>query len=306
MDSFPISGASLSSRAMLCSLSISMWSARKHDPDASEEIAVRHGAQVDSGRYHKLLLPKKALAEIQQVVAEARQAHYFVTLPWDDNGYRVLPAPVYMDHTRKMAGLAKRFESAVDVLLAGFAALIEDARIRLGGLFRANDYPTLEELRAKFSFETKVLPLPDAGDFRVTLGDEEKDRIKRQITAAVEASLQVAGRELWFRLYDAVKHMSDRLAAYKVTDQGVEHPFRDTIVTNLVKLTDVLPKMNITQDPELERLAEQVRSSLLVDPKELRESESVRSKTADAAAAIAQRMAGYMTGYSVAEPVGTL
>lgn len=33
---------SLSSRAMLCSLSISVWSARKHDAEASEEIARQH------------------------------------------------------------------------------------------------------------------------------------------------------------------------------------------------------------------------------------------------------------------------
>jgi hypothetical protein len=43
---------------MLCSLSISMWSARKRDCEASEEIAQRHGAQPDAGRYHKVLLPK--------------------------------------------------------------------------------------------------------------------------------------------------------------------------------------------------------------------------------------------------------
>jgi hypothetical protein len=59
--------------------------------------------------------------------------------------------------------------------------------VRLGGLFRPEDYPAPDELRSKFSFETKVMPLPDAGDFRVTLGEEEKERIKRQITAAVEA-----------------------------------------------------------------------------------------------------------------------
>ena len=59
-----------------------------------------------------------------------------------------------------------------------------------------------------------------------------------------------------FRLYEAVQHLADRLTAYKVTGEGVEHPFRDTVVTNLVKLVDVLPKLNITNDPELERLAE--------------------------------------------------
>jgi len=52
MNSISTPEASLSSRAMLCSLSISMWSARKHDHEASEEIAQRHGAQPDAGRYH--------------------------------------------------------------------------------------------------------------------------------------------------------------------------------------------------------------------------------------------------------------
>ena len=299
MNPISIPEPSLSSRAMLCSLSISMWSARKHDPDASQEIAQRHGAQADAGRYHKVLLPKAALAEIQKIVSDARQEHYFMTLPWDDNGYRVLPAAAYMDHTEKMRELSNRFTPTVDTLAQQFGHLVEEAKVRLGGLFRPEDYPAAEELRSKFSFETKVMPLPDAGDFRVSLGDEEKERIKRQITTAVEASLQVASRDLWLRLYEAVTHLAERLQAYQVTEERVEHPFRDSVVTNLVKLVDILPKLNVTADLELERLAAQVRAALLVDPKELRKSESVRTETAKAAAAIAQRMAGYMAGYTV-------
>jgi hypothetical protein len=301
VDYSSIAETPLSSRAMLCSLSISMWSARKHDPDASEEIAVRHGAQADAGRYHKVLLPKQALAEIHKIVNEARHEHYFITLPWDDNGYRVLPAAMYMNHTDRMRALSNRFATSVDVLAQQFSQLVDQARLRLGSLFRQEDYPLPAELRAKFGFETKVMPLPDAGDFRVTLGDAEKDRIKRQITAAVEASLQVGTRALWQRLYEAVTQMSQRLSAYKVTEEGITHPFRDSIVTNLVRLVDVLPKLNVTNDPELERLAEQVRTSLLVDPSELRTSESRRTEIALAAAAIAQHMQGYIGGYSVPE-----
>ena len=294
-----VSESSLSSKAMLCSLSITMWSARKHDAEASQEIAANHGAQADAGRYHKLLLPKQALAEIQKIVSEARQEHYFLTLPWDDNGYRVLPAAAYMDHVEKMQALSRRFSLAADNLASQFSILVDQARTRLGGLFRDQDYPGSEELRGKFSFETGVLPLPSAGDFRVTLGEEEKARIRRQITAAVESSLQVGSRELWYRLYEAVRHMAERLNAYKVTEQGVEHPFRDSVVSNLVKLVEVLPKLNITNDVELERLAQEVKASLLVDPKQLRQSETVREDTARAASAIAQQMAGYMAGYSV-------
>lgn len=297
MTSSSISEPSLSSKAMLCSLSISTWSARKHDRDASEEIAARHGAQPDAGRYQKVLLPRQALSDIQKIVSESRQEHYFITLPWDDNGYRVLPAAAYMDHVEKMQSLSVRFTHAVEALVDQFSTLVDQARVRLGGLFRPQDYPTLEELRSKFSFETRVLPLPNAGDFRVALGEEEKARIERQITAAVESSVQVGSRELWYRLYEAVHHMAERLSSYQVTKEGVEHPFRDSVVVNLVKLVEVLPKLNVTADPELDRLTQEVRAALLVDPQELRQSATKRSDTARAAAEIAARMSGYMAGY---------
>jgi hypothetical protein len=74
---------------------------------------------------------------------------------------------------------------------------------------------------------------------------------------------------------------------------------RDSVVTNVVKFVEILPKLNVTGDPELERLAAEVRTSLVVDPQELRKSESVRADTARAAAAIADHVAGYMAGYSV-------
>ena len=299
MSSIPIPEPSLSSRAMLCSLSIAQWSASKHDHQAAEEIAARHGAQPDVGRYHKLLIPKETLAEVHQIAGEARREHYFMTLPWDDNGYRVLPAAVYMEHTEKLREYARQFRAAVEVFAAQFDQLVVESRSRLGGLFRAEDYPTAKQIRDKFAIETKVMPLPDAHDFRVDLGDEEKDRIQRQITASVQASLTVASQELWQRMYEAVSHMAERLSAYQATEQGVEHPFRDSIVTNLVKLVDVMPRLNVTGDPELERLTAQVRASLLVDPAELRKSDSVRTDTAMKAAKIAAQMSAYMSGYQL-------
>ena len=300
MSSIPIPEPTLSSRAMLCTLSIAQWSASKHDREASAEIAAQHGAQPDVGRYNKILIPKETLAELRQIAGEARREHYFMTLPWDDNGYRVLPAAVYLDHTEKLREYSRKFALSVDTFAAQFDQLVVEARSRLGGLFRAEDFPTSKEIREKFSFETKVMPLPDANDFRVSLGDEERDRIRRQITASVEASLTLAGRDLWQRMYKAVLHMSERLSAYKATGNGVEHPFRDSIVTNLIELADIMPKLNVTGDPELERLTVEVRASLLIDPEELRQSESTRTETAKKAAEIAERMAGYMAGYQLA------
>ena len=45
MNFLSVAEPSLCSQAMLCSLSISMWSARKHDRGPSQEIAQRHAAR---------------------------------------------------------------------------------------------------------------------------------------------------------------------------------------------------------------------------------------------------------------------
>ena len=71
----------------------------------------------------------------------------------------------------------------------------EEARVRLGGLFRSEDYPAPEELRSKFSFETKVMPGRMLATSESHWAMKRKERIKRQMTAAVEASLQVASRD---------------------------------------------------------------------------------------------------------------
>jgi len=106
-------------------------------------------------------------------------------------------------------------------------------------------------------------------------------------------------------MYEGVSHMAERLSAYKASEQGVEHPFRDSIVTNLVKLVGVMPRLNVTGDSELKRLTEQVRASLLVDPVELRNSESVRADTGMKAAMISRQMSSYMAGYQLSAVVAS-
>jgi hypothetical protein len=88
--------------------------------------------------------------------------------------------------------------------------------------------------------------------------------------------------------------MSQRMTEYNGAEDGQRPRLYDSMITNIVEIVDVLPKLNIAGDTELDRMASEVRKSLVVDPKELRKSEAVRSDTAKAAVDIAQRMAAYM------------
>ena len=49
----------LGERAMLVSLSVSIWSARKHDARISDKVAAEHGADRSMGRYAKHLIPRE-------------------------------------------------------------------------------------------------------------------------------------------------------------------------------------------------------------------------------------------------------
>jgi hypothetical protein len=51
-----------------------------------------------------------------------------MTLPWDENGYRVLPAAAYMDHAEKMRELSNKFTRAVESLGHQLGQLVEEAR----------------------------------------------------------------------------------------------------------------------------------------------------------------------------------
>lgn len=301
----PKQSTSLASTAMLSSLSISQWSGYKYDPDASEELATMHGAESDAARVNKRLVPRSELKEITQAISHARHDHEFLTLPWTDDGWRVLPAGTYFEHSKKMQDHKAAILTAVGNLIARFETVVRN-QSRLGTLLKVSDYPGMrqegealrflfpQELRDKYAFATDVKPLPDADDFRVNIGDEERERLKRQIAESVQASLRAGTRDLWQRLYDVVSHMSTRMTEYNGAEEGNKPKLYKSMVTNIVEIVDVLPRLNISGDEELNRMTETIRHSLLVDTDELRKSETLRNDTARAAADIMQRMAAYM------------
>src|SRR5260370_20648352 len=90
---------SLSSKAMLCTVSISAWSGYKYDREASEQIAEIQGAEKDYGRFYKLLDPRKELVEITKIIGKARRDHESLTLPSRHNHHRFLPPAPSIDHT---------------------------------------------------------------------------------------------------------------------------------------------------------------------------------------------------------------
>jgi hypothetical protein len=286
----------LTDKAMLVRVAVTQWTARKHDKNISAEIAESHGATIDAGRYNKALIAKEALATILSAANAARGFHYVNSLPWQDDGYRILPAANYLTYTREMSGLRDRFDAAVRAFLANYESYVDDARRRLNGMFKDTDYPVAAEIARKFTFDVGIMPMPDAADFRVNVAADELSRIKADIETRTNAAVAGAVRDLWQRIHDCVAHISERLGAYKIgADDKVSNPFRDSLVGNMRDLVELLPRLNVTGDADLAGMTDRLQATLCrYDADTLRNSPVAQEETKAAADKILADMEAFM------------
>ncbi len=220
------------------------------------------------------------LEELRTLAGQIRQHFYKITLPWSDEGFRLLPSHFYFDLTTRMREFEAQFSAGIDQFLEVYPDYIREARAELGGLFREEDYPSANKLSEKFSVKLEILPVPAGDDFRVQLSAEEQERVAREIDANVRQSLTKGTEDLWKRLREVVKHMVDRL-------NEPESRFHATLVTNIFDLVSLLPQLNVNQDPDLERFAAQIRDRLCnYTAQDLKKHDLLRVTTAAEAAGI--------------------
>jgi hypothetical protein len=280
---------SLAERAMLASLNIRRWQAALTDKRITTEVATHHAVdEKRAGKYHKNAIDVRA-PSFQTVVTAAsdlRNRHYFYTLPWGQDGARILPAAIFEEYSEEMRKLRGAFERAVKSFVDDYPLLKLAAKRELNGMYDESDYPT--NIAAKFGVDIVFMPLPDAHDFRASLSEATVAEIKEGIAAELQKTTKLAMREPYERLYTHISRMVARLSDKKAV-------FRDTLVTGLADLCAVLPGLNVTGDPQLEELRKRAEMMIAhVDPQDLRDVPSLRNNVARQAADIQHVMAGFM------------
>jgi hypothetical protein len=241
---------SIASSAMLVELSISTWTARKLDKKVSTQVDLDNGAKTKVVNANKNLMAGTGVLDtIVKYAANARAWHISQTLPWTDNGSRLLPMSNFVNYKKQLGELETNYEALVDKFIIAYPNLVSAAAFQLGTLFDRNEYPDESSLKRKFKFTYSFFPVPTAGDFRIDINEEAKAEIVANCNSAYQDRLNNAMREAWSRLHDCLSRMSERL-----TDNadGSRKIFRDSLVENGVELVTMLKHLNITQDPKLE------------------------------------------------------
>lgn len=280
----------LSDRAILVQLNISTWSANKLDKEISAETSAIKGAISNSVRTHKSLLPMcDLLDDIKKKASLIRTKFYENTLPWGVKGIQILPTANYLAFMTDFRRERAEYEQLVNRFVPAYPQLVVDAQRFLGAAYKPADYPEAHEIGDKFKMDMQVMPVPNT-DFRVNIADEELQRIHDEVEARVKQAAKGAMMDVWQRLYDKVKHLAEKLDDPKAI-------FRDSTVNHLVDLCEMLPRLNVMDDPNLEAMRQEVEAKLAgYNPDTLRADVKVRQTVATEANDIAAKMAAFMGG----------
>ena len=266
---------SIASSAMLVELSISAWTARKLDKKVSAQVDLDKHAKTRAGNYNKNLLAGTGFLDtINKYAASARHWHSTQTLPWSDNGLRLLPMSNFLAYKQNLVTLEKNYQALVDKFIVAYPNLVSAAAFQLGDLFDRNEYPDVEKVVTKFKFRVNYLPVPMAGDFRVDINEEAKAEIIMSCEGLYKERLDNAMKDAWTRLHDCLLRMSERLSD---NENGDRKRIHDTLVENAVELTSLLKHFNLTGDSNMETARTELENAIKNhDADDLRESHMAR------------------------------
>ena len=270
---------SISSSAVLVALNISVWPAAKLDKEVTDRVTADAAAHRNAGKFKKDLFAGTSLRkDIERFAAKCRQYHATYTLPWADKGDRLLPTSLLVDYKQAINGMRKEFDGRCHKFFTEYPQLCAAAPTNMGRLYKAEDYPSLEEVGGKFGFRFAMSPIPEAGDFRLDVGNEDLADIKEQYARDMDARLADAMRDPWERLHKSLTSISEKLTDEpNADDDAPKKRYHETLVTSTKDLCKLLDKLNITRDPKLDDARRQLEATMHgADIEVLRDNPQVR------------------------------
>ena len=271
---------SIRENCMVVNLQIGVWLGYRLDKDASRKVTTDANASDDAARVNKHIVPKESLAKIVSASGAIRNYFYGRTLPWKDNGDRLLVRRSALTFFPEHGALVDAFKTEVGEFLdRGYPAAIERAEFRMGTLFNPDDYPPTAQIERKFYVNLDVDGIADAFDERLETND-----------AAIQSRVSKAMAGLYERLNDKLTHFAERMDGDSV--------FRDSTLDNLQEIVKLLPELNFMDDPNLTAIGEAIDTKLMAyGVKDLRKYQGIRAAVADDAKTIMDQMAGFMRAF---------
>jgi hypothetical protein len=228
----------------------------KKDSRATNAITTVHGVSRRSVSGSKFVISNPLYDQICAVQDRAYAYHRMVTLPWQ-TGIAIVDHRALDGYIADMDAMIQRHDDLVQGLVADWADIVEEQAERLGPLFSRSDYPSADEIQTRFTMRYTVSPMVQDAHFDAVaeiVGTEVAQQLAAKLNAQHQEQWQAATRDVWQRLEKALQHAVNRFGnAQRVTGN---------ILGDLQELADVLPVLNVNNDPELDQRRRELNALL--------------------------------------------
>lgn len=267
--------------AMLVSLRFGLPRQSRQDKQKSRKVEQEAHAQKGVSRYSVFYFQHEedgnkadALESLKAFFNAWRSEHNRLTRPWD-GGTRLLPAPLverYMQMDTRMKTEAPIQKTAAREAYPDWKIT---APTRMGQLYEPENFPTLEEFTEDISWDSSMIPLPVAAQWRqikfiapnisATLEATTNERIVKAVAEAHE--------QTWKDVLQPIQHIVDTLSKNKPR-------IFDSLIGNLTGILELVPAFNIAGDSQLNQLAKSAQQTLAgINPDDLRTDPDLRKQT---------------------------
>tara|TARA_R110000803_G_scaffold210841_1_gene284272 strand:- start:468 stop:1364 length:897 start_codon:yes stop_codon:yes gene_type:complete len=251
-----IQTAGLAERAILMSLEISAWSAKKTDKKVTAKAIGDAKAHRQSGEFRKRLIKSDIYDQYRNLEGQARSYLDSVSFPFLGK-MKLVPLGMLDDVRAELRDFRIKAEKLRDEFIdsGDYARSVADAHNHLGSMFDPADYPDPEVVRARFKFTIGSMPIPPKGDWPHDLEKATRDDLVQELGEQYKIAHNEVVAKLLGRLGEQVAHMLTRL-------EGEEKHLKFTLVKSMRSLVGLMPIINISKDPELDTLIDNIRDEL--------------------------------------------
>ena len=275
----------LSDKGILVKFSTRCWTGYKEDRKISADIKVKNNAK-KAGKYRKPLIDDAELKVVMNKGREGRDFVYCKSLPWGEDGTRILLASEYLKFIEEYRQFRYGFEEAVQKFIVAYPDRVKEAPSLLGTLYNEKDYPSVQEIASKFEIKLETEPIANLDDFRLHGTEIDMDELRLSVQELFEERLVGATQDIWNRIQEKLGILVERL-------KSPDKQFKKALIDNIQDLIVLLPGLNITNDPQIIQAVESMKS-LVVDPQSIRDNPKIRAQKASEAQVILDRFNDYM------------
>jgi molecular chaperone GrpE (heat shock protein) len=253
------------------------WNGHRSAKDISTKEEKAHKTEEGTLAAYRQYLPDDIRKDIARTMAAITRHVDTQTVPWEAGAWKALLTTYLPQFKLELEKRIADANAVRDDFKRRYAEIREEAKKRMNGLWKDEDFPTRDQLDKLYGVEVQYRSVQAPRDVAIEgLEAADVEGIKKQMTDQFGVAIKDALGEVVARMIETLDEVLERLSredqksiSYGAIRKGVER-------THMA-----LTRLNITRDAEVQKLIDKVRDVVQkLDPKTTRTDEAARKTVA--------------------------